>query len=56
LIGLGDIVLPGLVVAFCHRIEKQLDDKHIKIYLVAVLGYSVGLCTCGFFLVVFKIA
>lgn len=47
LIGLGDIVLPGLLLAFAMRFDdlKKIDLRS-GYFAVTMLGYVVGLCIC----------
>lgn len=54
LIGVGDLVLPGLFIAFCARIGKSL--KTTIYYKVSLIGYGMGLTVCIFFLTYFKSA
>lgn len=54
MLGLGDMVLPGLFVAYCYRFDKAKATA--VFHSAAVVGYGIGLAICGFFLVVLKLA
>lgn len=41
-VGLGDIVLPGFLVAYCYRFDVQVDSSGIY-FLASTLAYSYGL-------------
>ncbi|XP_077202018.1 signal peptide peptidase-like 2B [Paroedura picta] len=41
-LSLGDIVLPGLLVAYCHRFDVQVESSGIY-FLASTLAYSYGL-------------
>ncbi|KAM8939353.1 signal peptide peptidase-like 2B [Pelodytes ibericus] len=42
LLGFGDILVPGLLVAYCHRFDIQMQSS--RIYFVAcTIGYGIGL-------------
>ncbi|KAM3844953.1 signal peptide peptidase-like 2B [Vipera latastei] len=41
-IGLGDVVLPGFLVAYCHRFDVQVESPGIY-FLASILAYSYGL-------------
>ncbi|XP_074660795.1 signal peptide peptidase-like 2B [Tubulanus polymorphus] len=42
LLGFGDIIVPGLLVAYCHGIDLRVQSK--KIYFIGCsLGYGIGL-------------
>lgn len=43
-LSLRDIVLPGLLVAYCHRFDVQVKSSGIY-FLVSTLAYSYGLLT-----------
>lgn len=55
LIGVGDLVLPGLFVAFCYRMDKILKTSNIY-YRISLAGYGIGLATCVFFLFYYQTA
>ncbi|GAA6080948.1 signal peptide peptidase-like 2 isoform X1 [Tachysurus ichikawai] len=42
LLGLGDICIPGLLIAYCHRFDVLLQSSRVY-FLVSTVGYSVGL-------------
>ena len=49
LIGLGDIVLPGLLVCFCLRLDDAKGiPKKSGYFAVVMLGYCLGLTMCEF--------
>ena len=51
-LGLGDIIIPGLLVKFCKNLD---NSKIIKIYFpCSILLYIVGLLLCGMILVIFN--
>uniref|UniRef100_A0A6J0TG52 Signal peptide peptidase-like 2B n=1 Tax=Pogona vitticeps TaxID=103695 RepID=A0A6J0TG52_9SAUR len=41
-VGLGDIVLPGFLVAYCRRFDVRVDSTGIY-FLASILAYSYGL-------------
>ncbi|XP_061492504.1 signal peptide peptidase-like 2B [Rhineura floridana] len=41
-VGLGDIILPGFLVAYCHRFDVQVNSSGIY-FLASTLAYSYGL-------------
>ncbi|RDD37357.1 Signal peptide peptidase-like 2B [Trichoplax sp. H2] len=44
LLGFGDILVPGMFIAFCHRFDVQKPYDSIKVYfLVSLIGYVIGL-------------
>jgi hypothetical protein len=51
LIGLGDLVLPGLVIVFARRIDSIEGSPYFKVSLAA---YTLALLACGAVLVIFK--
>lgn len=44
MIGLGDLVLPGIFVAFCYRLDLMKTNSHY--YAVCMFGYATGLLCC----------
>ena len=51
-LGLGDIVIPGLLVKFCRNFDIA---KKINVYFItAVTFYVIGILTCGAVLVIFN--
>ncbi|KAK2860786.1 hypothetical protein Q7C36_004952 [Tachysurus vachellii] len=42
LLGLGDICIPGLLIAYCHRFDVLIHSSRVY-FLVSTVGYSVGL-------------
>mmetsp|Transcript_13691 Transcript_13691/g.25829 ORF Transcript_13691/g.25829 Transcript_13691/m.25829 type:complete len:127 (+) Transcript_13691:3042-3422(+) len=51
LIGLGDLVLPGLIIVFAKRIDNIEGSPYFKVSLIA---YTLALLACGAVLVIFK--
>lgn len=51
-LGLGDLVLPGLIIKFCHRFD--FIKKSNVYYYSGLLLYSIALLLSGIVLVVFK--
>lgn len=51
LIGLGDLVLPGLVIVFARRIDRIEGSPYFK---VSLLAYTLALVVCGAVLVIFE--
>jgi signal peptide peptidase-like protein 2B len=51
-LGLGDLVLPGLVIKFCHRFDFLKNSK--VYYLTALLLYSLSLSLSGMVVVLFN--
>ena len=62
LLGLGDIVIPGLFIGFCIRFgrylakTKNIDSEKTSYVCPMLTAYSVALITCGLCLVVFESA
>ena len=44
MIGLGDLVLPGIVIAFAFRVDQVVQRS--RYYLATVISYIVALCLC----------
>ncbi|XP_053537768.1 signal peptide peptidase-like 2 [Ictalurus punctatus] len=42
LLGLGDIIIPGLHVAYCHRFDVLVNSPKVY-FLASTVGYTVGL-------------
>ncbi|XP_048337810.1 signal peptide peptidase-like 2A isoform X2 [Sphaerodactylus townsendi] len=42
LLGFGDIILPGLLVAYCHRFDVQTSSSSVY-YISCSLAYAVGM-------------
>ncbi|KAF5887933.1 signal peptide peptidase-like 2B, partial [Clarias magur] len=55
LLGLGDILLPGLLVAYCHRFDVLVQAPRVY-FMASVLGYSVGLVLSFVFVLLMKSA
>jgi len=46
LLGLGDVVIPGLFVSFMGRVDEALKPEKISYFTVGTVAYAVGLATC----------
>jgi minor histocompatibility antigen H13 len=55
MLGLGDIVIPGIFVALCLRFDKR-QGKNTDVFLWTFAGYILGLGTTVFVMHVFKAA
>ncbi|XP_012510694.1 PREDICTED: signal peptide peptidase-like 2C [Propithecus coquereli] len=42
ILGFGDIVVPGFLVAYCHRFDMQVRSRHIY-FVACTVAYAVGL-------------
>lgn len=54
LIGLGDIILPGIVLKYAYRCDQLLGKR--RLFPVAYLGYVCGLLACMYCLIVYQLA
>jgi minor histocompatibility antigen H13 len=45
-LGLGDVVIPGLFVSLMEKADEVLQPKNISYFNVAVVAYAVGLAAC----------
>ena len=60
LLGLGDIVIPGIYIGFLIRFGRQINIKKgipetVTIYRnIALVFYAMALCTCGLCLWIYK--
>ena len=52
LIGLGDLIIPGLVIAFAYRISEKLRTK--SYYVIGLLAYFLAIALCEVMLFVFQ--
>ena len=52
ILGLGDIVIPGLVVKFCKSFDIQMKTNIY--YKYSIIFYIFGLLSCGFVLILFN--
>lgn len=52
LIGLGDIVLPGIFVSYCLKFSRKLNGNN-HYYRTCLVGYVVGLLSCIVSLIVY---
>lgn len=42
ILGFGDIVVPGFLVAYCHRFDVQIHSRQVY-YVACTMAYAVGL-------------
>ncbi|KAF7706036.1 signal peptide peptidase-like 2 [Silurus meridionalis] len=42
LLGLGDILIPGFLIAYCHRFDVLISSSRVY-FLVSIFGYTMGL-------------
>ncbi|XP_006897872.1 PREDICTED: signal peptide peptidase-like 2C [Elephantulus edwardii] len=42
ILGLGDIVVPGFLVVYCHRFDVQIHSHHVY-FIACTLAYAMGL-------------
>jgi len=56
MIGLGDIVLPGLFTSFLLRFDRGRNDANDLYFSTGMVGYAFGLAFCLLILIVFKAA
>lgn len=42
ILGFGDIVVPGFLVAYCHRFDMQIQSRQVY-YMACTVAYAVGL-------------
>merc|ERR1711871_386149 len=56
MIGLGDIVLPGLFTSFLLRFDRGRNDANDLYFSTGMVGYAFGLACCLLVLIVFKAA
>lgn len=42
ILGFGDIVVPGFLVAYCHRFDMQVQSRQVY-YMACTVAYAVGL-------------
>ena len=45
-LGLGDVVIPGLFVSLMTKADEVLQPKNISYFGVAVAAYAIGLAAC----------
>lgn len=45
-LGLGDVVIPGLFVRFMTKVDEVLQPKSLSYFNVATFAYAVGLLAC----------
>lgn len=56
MLGLGDIVIPGILIALLLRFDRSRSPSSIKYFLTGVIAYFVGLGTTIFVMHTFKAA
>ena len=55
MLGLGDILIPGIFIGFMTRFGKEVVKSNVY-FLAAMISYSLGLLACGVALFVYKSA
>ncbi|XP_077173391.1 signal peptide peptidase-like 2A isoform X1 [Paroedura picta] len=55
LLGFGDIILPGLLVAYCHRFDVQTSSSSVY-FIFCCVGYAVGMLLTFLVLTLMKMA
>ena len=45
-LGLGDVVIPGLFVSLMAKADEILQPKNVSYFSVAVVAYAIGLAAC----------
>jgi len=45
-LGLGDVVIPGLFVGLMAKADEILQPKNVSYFSVAVVAYALGLAAC----------
>uniref|UniRef100_A0A0K0E7L4 Signal peptide peptidase n=1 Tax=Strongyloides stercoralis TaxID=6248 RepID=A0A0K0E7L4_STRER len=48
ILGMGDVVIPGIAVAFAHHADKFLFKQKTYYGIFSIIGYSIGLITTMF--------
>lgn len=56
MIGLGDMVLPGLLTGFLLRFDRGRNDINDLYFTTCMVGYAMGLALCLLVLIYFKAA
>lgn len=56
MIGLGDMVLPGLFTGFLLRFDRGRNDVNDLYFTTCMVGYALGLALCLLVLITFKAA
>ena len=54
LIGLGDIILPGILVKYLRKCDEKMIKKHL--FLSGMVAYVLGISACMICLLVFNTA
>lgn len=52
LLGLGDILLPGIVIKYILKFETIIN-KGLILYIISIIGYSIGLLICMLSLIIY---
>jgi signal peptide peptidase-like protein 2B len=55
LLGLGDILLPGVIIKYILKYEK-IANKGFRLYITSIIGYISGLLICISSLVIYQTA
>ena len=45
-LGLGDVVIPGLFVRFMSKVDEVLQPKNLSYFNTATFAYAAGLAAC----------
>lgn len=45
-LGLGDVVIPGLFVRFMSKVDEVLQPKNLSYFNAATFAYAAGLAAC----------
>ncbi|CAD8139897.1 unnamed protein product [Paramecium octaurelia] len=53
ILGLGDILLPGIVIKYILKFENILNKGHCM-YITSIIGYCIGLLICMLSLVIYQ--
>ncbi|CAK83233.1 unnamed protein product (macronuclear) [Paramecium tetraurelia] len=53
ILGLGDILLPGIVIKYILKFENMLNKGHCM-YITSIIGYCIGLLVCMLSLVIYQ--
>lgn len=43
MLGLGDVVIPGLLASFAYRVDRKLSNLNFSHFKIILVGFSVGL-------------
>ena len=63
MLGLGDLIVPGLFIILCLKFDiqkalnkkiKKLSDFELSYYYSTIIGYTIGMATTGVVMLVFE--